>query len=97
MIFMRELLVSGRVHHVGFFPGVYIRVCPKIVGFYHPKMDGEFIRFIMVPNPMNKWDDLGFFSPYFWKHPYRDPFFLCQERRGHLLAPPPRHLGGSRS
>ena len=39
---------------------------PKIGGWILPP---KWMVKIMVPNPMNKMDDLGVF-PYFWKYPY---------------------------
>ncbi len=55
-----------------------VGVEPKIGGFYPPK----WIVKIMVPTPMNKMDDLGGFSRYFWFNthmnlPLNHPCFSC--------------------
>ena len=50
--------------HVGYIFFISTWMVPKIGGF-PPK----WMVKIMVPNPI-KMDDLGGFSPYFWKHPH---------------------------
>ncbi len=47
---------------------------PKIGGFA-PQNGWWFI----MENPMNKWDDLGGFPPYFWKHPYEITQYTFQQ------------------
>ena len=66
MVFGSQWLLKKRTHrsHYTFTPMKVLKmgVEPKIGGFYTPK----WMVKIMVPNPMNKMDDLFFFSPYFW-------------------------------
>ena len=72
-LFSGAMLVSGRVCQMTSF----LFVSCVFFGITH-KDGKESLHFkqiigtpkwmvkIMVPNPMNKWDDLGYFHPYFW-------------------------------
>ena len=52
---------------------------------------------IMVPNPMNKWMDLGGFSPFFWKYPYGSGFFSPRKLGGVVFFVPGFFFGKSKT
>ena len=53
-------------------------VNPKIGGLKTPKMDGENHG----GKPYEQMDDLGWKTPYFWKHPYIN-VIQCHYRHHH--------------